>query len=126
MYFSQVVLFGLHPLKSRQTIPAITMTCRALKGIIFSFKNITAMIMVTIDKAEDMGVTNIASPMINPQLTMASAPASKIPAKKIIPISLGEAFAILSSRLARRENTNMNKTIPILTKSVVDIHPMPQ
>ncbi len=82
--------------------------------------------MVTIDKAEDMGVTNIASPMINPQLTMASAPASKIPAKKIIPISLGEAFAILSSRLARRENTNMNKTIPILTKSVVDIHPMPQ
>ena len=35
--------------------------------------------MVTIDKAEAMGVINIASPIVNPKFTIATAPASILP-----------------------------------------------
>lgn len=38
----------------------------SLKFGSFSFKNMIAKVMVTIDKAEAIGVINIASPMVNP------------------------------------------------------------
>jgi len=52
--------------------------------VILSFKKITAIAIVTIDSAEDIGVTSITSPIVNPQLTQATAAASKTPANKSV------------------------------------------
>ena len=99
----------------------IPMPCSLL---IFSFKKITAIIIVTIDNAEAIGVTSIASPTVNPQLTNATAAASKTPANKIIIFVLGPILVILTSRFNIKENNNRNKTMPIFTKIVVDNHPI--
>ena len=52
--------------------------------VTLSFKNIMAIVMVTTDKADAIGVINIASPIVIPKLTMASAPVSKKPINTMI------------------------------------------
>jgi hypothetical protein len=42
----------------------------------------TAINIVTSDRAEEIGVTRITSPTVNPQFTHATAAASKKPANK--------------------------------------------
>ena len=92
--------------------------------VIFSFKNRTAIMIVTMDKAEDIGETRITSPMVKPQLTHAIAAASKTPPKKINVFVLAFVPLILSSRFANKENNNKNSTMPIFTKRVVENHPI--
>ena len=60
--------------------------------VILSFRNMMAIVMVTTDKADAIGVINIASPIVIPKLTMASAPVSKRPINKIINFVLVEAL----------------------------------
>ena len=83
-----------------------------------------AIIIVTIDKAEDIGVTSITSPIVNPQLTHATAAASKIPTNTTIDFVLVVVLAKFRSLLTIRENNNKNKITPIFTKRVVDTHPI--
>ena len=53
--------------KAVTIIPAIAVIIpRTCSFVTLSFKNIIASVMVTMDKAEAMGVINMASPMVNP------------------------------------------------------------
>ena len=51
-----------------------------------------AIVMVTTDKADAIGVINIASPTVSPKLTIATAPASMIPINTTMNFVLVEAF----------------------------------
>jgi len=71
-----------------------------------------AIIIVTTDKADAIGVIKIASPIVNPKLTIAIAPASIIPIDTIIIFVLVEDFVKEISRFTRNEKSRKSKIIP--------------
>jgi len=90
----------------------------------FSFKNITAIIIVTTDKADAMGVIKIASPIVNPKLTIAIAPASIIPIDISINFVFIEDFVKEISCFTRNEKSRKSKIIPNFINKVAWNHPI--
>jgi len=87
--------------------------------VIRSFIKIIARVIVTMDKAEAIGVIKIASPIVKPKFTTATEPASIIPMSKSAYFVFAAVFFKIISRFAKNEKINKNKIIPNLTNRVV-------